>query len=243
MTDSTDSEKEAGTSKWKWLIGLIAIIGVFVALKFLIPKEWWEGLQSWIEGLGPWGPIIFILIYIVAAVALVPCSALTVVAGFVFGVVWGTVWVSIGSVLGAAASFLIGRHFVRDWVEKKTADNKNFQAVDKAIETGAFKIVTLIRLSPLFPFNLLNYFFGVTKVRFWTYVLGSWIGMLPGTIMYVYIGHLGGLAADSGNETTDTAKTWLYVAGFVATVIVTVIVTRSAKKALNAQTDVDAGKP
>ncbi len=236
MSDSDDKKK--GSSKWKWLIGVVLIIGVFAALKFLIPKEWWEALQSWIEGLGPWGPIIFILIYIVAAVALVPCSALTVVAGFVFGVVWGTVWVSIGSVLGAAAAFLIGRHFVRDWVEKKTADNKNFQAVDKAIESGAFKIVTLIRLSPLFPYNLLNYFFGITKVGFGTYVLGSWIGMLPGTIMYVYIGHLGGLAADSGNETTDTAKIWLYAAGFVATVIVTVIVTRSAKKALKDNADV-----
>jgi uncharacterized membrane protein YdjX (TVP38/TMEM64 family) len=235
-----DSSGEEKTSKWKTIAILGAVVGVFVAFKFLIPQSFWESLRDWIDGLGHWAPIMFILIYIVSSIILVPCSALTILSGFIFGVVWGTVWVSIGSVLGASAAFLVGRYFARHWVERKTADNRNFQAVDKAIESGGLKIVTLIRLSPLFPYNLLNYFFGVTKVPFRTFVLGSWIGMLPGTIMYVYIGHLGRVAADTVGEKTDLATRSLTVVGFIVTVVVTIMVTRAAKKALAEQTEVAA---
>ena len=238
-SNSEESPEEEKSSKWKTIGILAAVLGVFVAFKFLIPESFWEGLRDWIDGLGHWAPIMFILIYIVASVILVPCSALTILSGFIFGVLWGTVWVSIGSVLGASSAFLVGRYFARDWVERKTAGNKNFQAVDKAIESGGLKIVTLIRLSPLFPYNLLNYFFGVTKVPFKTFVLGSWMGMLPGTIMYVYIGHLGRVAADSVGEKTDLATKSLTVVGFIVTVAVTIMVTKAAKKALAEQTEVE----
>jgi uncharacterized membrane protein YdjX (TVP38/TMEM64 family) len=240
-SDSFEQEQEEEkSSKWKTIAILGAVIGIFAAFKFLIPEEFWDNLRDWIDGLGHWAPIAFVLIYIVASVILAPCSLLTIASGFIFGVVWGTVWVSVGSVLGASAAFLVGRYFARDWVEKKTAGNKNFQAVDKAIASGGLKIVTLIRLSPLFPYNLLNYFFGVTKVPFRTYVLGSWIGMLPGTIMYVYIGYLGRVAADTVGEKTDLATKSLTVVGFVLTVIVTIMVTKAAKKALAEQTEVEA---
>ena len=239
-TKAEASPEEEKSSKWKTIAILGAVLGVFVAFKFLIPESFWTSLRDWIDGLGHWAPIMFILIYIVSSIILVPCSALTVLSGFIFGVVWGTVWVSIGSVLGASAAFLVGRYFARNWVERKTAGNKNFQAVGKAIESGGLKIVTLIRLSPLFPYNLLNYFFGVTKVPFRTFVLGSWIGMLPGTIMYVYIGHLGRVAADSVGEKTDLATKSLTVVGFIVTVVVTIMVTKAAKKALAERTEVEA---
>ena len=238
--ETASSPGEGKASKWKTIAVLGAVIGIFAAFKFLIPKEFWDNLRDWIDSLGHWAPIAFIIIYIVASVILAPCSLLTIASGFIFGVVWGTVWVSVGSVLGASTAFLVGRYFARSWVERKTADNKNFKAVDKAIERGGLKIVTLIRLSPLFPYNLLNYFFGVTKVPFRTYVLGSWIGMLPGTVMYVYIGHLGRVAADSVSEKTDLATKSLTAVGFILTVIVTIMVTKAARKALAEQTEVDA---
>lgn len=239
-TEAPSSTEEEKSSKWKTIAIVGAVVGVFAAFSFLIPEQFWNNLRDWIDGLGHWAPIMFILIYIVASVILVPCSALTILSGFIFGVVWGTVWVSIGSVLGASAAFLVGRYFARDWVEKKTADHKNFRAVDQAIEGGGLKIVTLIRLSPLFPYNLLNYFFGVTKVPFRTFVLGSWIGMLPGTIMYVYIGHLGRVAAETASEKKEFADNLLMIVGFALTVLVTILVTRAAKKALAEQTQVEA---
>src|SRR5690606_8718943 len=134
--------------------------------------------------------LAFIATYIVAAVLVVPGSVLTLGAGFVFGLPLGIVLVSVGSVLGAAAAFLVGRFFARDWVADRVARLPRFRALDSATRHDGFVIVCLARLSPLFPFNLLNYGLGLTGVRFRDYFFATWIGMLPATTLYVYVGTL-----------------------------------------------------
>ena len=188
---------------------------------------------KWIESLGYIGGIAFIAIYILSTIVFVPATILTLGAGVVFGVVWGSLYVFIGATLGAIAAFLIGRYLARDWIGKKIEGNQKFVAIDQAVAHSGFKIVLLTRLSPLFPFNLLNYAFGITGVSFKEYALAS-IGMLPATVMYVYIGSLAGDVARIGSEdqSTDAIKWGIRIIGFVATVAVTVYATRLAQKAI-----------
>ncbi|WP_052001794.1 TVP38/TMEM64 family protein [Lyngbya aestuarii] len=190
---------------------------------------------DWIANLGYWGPVAFIVVYILATVLFLPGSILTLGAGAIFGIFTGSIYVSIGSVAGATCAFLVGRYLARGWVAKKIAGNQKFKAIDEAVAREGWKIVGLTRLSPIFPFNLLNYSFGLTKVSLRDYVVASWIGMIPGTIMYVYIGSLAGeLATLALEERSKTTGEWiLYGVGLVATVAVTVYVTKIARKALN----------
>ncbi|MCC5640476.1 TVP38/TMEM64 family protein [Nostoc sp. CHAB 5844] len=192
-----------------------------------------DALQ-WIDSLGTVGALAFIGLYIIATVAFLPGSILTLGAGVVFGVVWGSLYVFIGATIGATAAFLVGRYLARGWVASKIADNQNFAAIDRAVGREGLKIVLLTRLSPIFPFNLLNYAFGVTGVSLKDYFIGS-VGMIPGTIMYVYIGSLAGNLALIGTESQPSNPTvqWaIRIIGFIATVAVTIYVTRIARKAL-----------
>ncbi|MFB2895707.1 TVP38/TMEM64 family protein [Aerosakkonemataceae cyanobacterium BLCC-F50] len=192
---------------------------------------------TWIDQLGAWGAIAFILIYNLATILFIPGSLLTLGGGVIFGVFWGSIYVFISATMGATFAFLIGRYLTRDWVAKKIADNPKFQAIDNAVAKEGFKIVLLTRLSPVFPFNLLNYALGITKVSLTDYILGS-IGMIPGTIMYVYIGSLAGNIAMIGagniptNSQAETAQWIIRIVGFIATVAVTIYMTHIAKKAL-----------
>ena len=198
------------------------------------PQEILRNALQWIDRLGSVGAIAFITLYIIASVAFLPGSILTLGAGVVFGVILGSLYVFIGATLGATAAFLVGRYLARNWVSQKIAGNNKFRAIDEAVATEGFKIVFLTRLSPVFPFNLLNYAFGVTGVSLKDYFLGC-IGMIPGTIMYVYIGSLAGSLARIGTEeqpTNPTVQWAIRIIGFIATVGVTVYVTRLARKAL-----------
>jgi uncharacterized membrane protein YdjX (TVP38/TMEM64 family) len=188
---------------------------------------------KWIESLGAYGGFAFMVIYIIATVAFIPGTILTLGAGVVFGVIWGSIYVFIGATLGAIAAFLIGRYLVRDGISKKIEGNEKFAAIDQAVAYSGFKIVLLTRLSPLFPFNLLNYAFGITAVRLKDYAIAS-IGMLPATVMYVYIGSLASDIAriDGENQSTDTVKWIIRIIGFMATVAVTIYATRLARKAI-----------
>jgi len=216
--------------RWKWLL-YAGVAALLVAAGFYFRvQDLLKPALAWVAGLGPWGPAIFIVIYILAAVAFIPGSVLTLGAGAVFGVAWGSVFVSIASTLGATAAFLVGRYLARDAIARKIEGNERFAALDRAVEKEGWKIVGLTRLSPVFPFTLLNYAFGLTKVRLGHYMLASWIGMMPGTIMYVYIGSLAKVV--SGERTRTTGEWVLYGVGLLATVIVTIFVTRLAKKAL-----------
>lgn len=198
------------------------------------PQNLLRNSLEWVKGLGIWGGVAFMGIYILATIAFLPASLLTLAAGVVFGVVWGSVYVFLGATLGAIAAFLVGRYLVRGWVSQKIANNPKFAAIDKAVAEEGFKIVLLTRLSPLFPFNLLNYAFGVTGVTLWDYSIGS-IGMIPGTIMYVYIGSLAKdiVNLDPAKPPIDLTLKWIInIVGLAATISVTVFVTRIANKAL-----------
>jgi uncharacterized membrane protein YdjX (TVP38/TMEM64 family) len=188
-----------------------------------------------IEQLGAWAPLAFVLGYAIAAVALLPGSLLTLAGGALFGLLQGTLYAFAGAVLGAAAAFLVARHLARRVVEKKLAGTPRFAAIDRAIAREGRQVVFLLRLSPLFPFSLLNYALGLTRVRFGDYLVAS-LGMLPGTILYVYYGKVIGDVAKvaAGTELRhDTAYWTLLGLGLLATVAVTAIVTRAAKKALS----------
>jgi uncharacterized membrane protein YdjX (TVP38/TMEM64 family) len=189
---------------------------------------------EWVQGIGPWGPVLFAAAYVPAAVLFVPGSLLTLGAGFVFGLAKGTVVVSLGSTAGAAAAFVVARSLAHDWVARRLARRPILTAIGRAVEIEGFRIVLLTRLSPVLPFNLLNYAFGLTAVPFRTYVLASWIGMLPGTIMYVYLGSAAkSVAALMSGETPRSAgQSILFVLGLAATVAATVLVTRRARRAL-----------
>jgi uncharacterized membrane protein YdjX (TVP38/TMEM64 family) len=189
---------------------------------------------TWVDSLGSVGAIAFIIIYILATVAFFPGSILTLGAGVVFGVVLGSFYVFIGATIGATAAFLVGRYLARGWVAEKIQGNNKFQAIDEAVGKEGLKIVLLTRLSPIFPFNLLNYAYGVTGVSLKDYLLGC-AGMIPGTIMYVYIGSLAGSLATIGTSTpaTNPVLQWaIRLIGFIATVAVTLYVTKIARQAL-----------
>jgi uncharacterized membrane protein YdjX (TVP38/TMEM64 family) len=193
-----------------------------------------SGALEWVGSLGAWGPLIFVSLYILACVLFLPGSVLTLGAGGLFGVIKGSIIVSISSTLGATCAFLVGRYLARDWVANKISANEKFKAIDDAVAREGWKIVGLTRLSPVFPFNLLNYAYGLTRVSLRDYFFASWIGMIPGTVMYVYIGSLAGEVAKLGTEgRTRTSAEWaLYIVGLIATVVVTVFITRIAREAL-----------
>src|SRR5918992_1403981 len=153
----------------------------------MVDRETLASFLEWVQGIGPWGAVLFAAAYVPAAVLLVPGSLLTLGAGFVFGVVKGTAIVSLGSTAGATAAFLVGRSIARDWVARRFAGRPKMAAIARAVETEGFKIVLLTRLSPVLPFNLLNYAFGLTAVPLKKFIIASWIGMLTGKLMYVYL--------------------------------------------------------
>ena len=218
------------------LTAAAVVAGLFGIQKLLPLQDYFTSFLNWVRELGPWGPAILGAAYVPASVFMLPAFPLTLGAGFLFDLVPAVVAVSIGSTCGAAAAFLVGRFLARGWVEARVAGSPKFRALDQAVADQGFKIVFLTRLSPAFPFNLLNYTYGLTKVRFRDYVIASWIGMLPGTIMYVYLGRAAGnLAQVIGGQTEDNVgKQVLFVVGLLATVAVTVYVTRIARRALAA---------
>jgi uncharacterized membrane protein YdjX (TVP38/TMEM64 family) len=197
--------------------------------------------SRWVDGLGAWGPVVFVLGYAAAAVALVPGSLLTLAAGAIFGLGRGVAYVFLGATLGATAAFLVSRHLARAQVERRLAGDPRFAAIDRAIGREGRKIVFLLRLSPLFPFSLLNYALGLTPVRLRDYLIAS-VGMLPGTLLYVYYGKLAGdVAALAGGAAMEHGGAYWAVLGLglLATIAVTTLVTRTARRALLEATDDD----
>lgn len=223
------------TTPWlRWALVLLVAAVVVIALFMLPVQEYLRALLEWTRGLGFWGYLVLIAAYIVATVLFLPGSILTLAAGFLFGVIAGSIVVSIGATLGACAAFLVGRYLAREKVEQKVTGSPKFSAIDRAVGDQGFKIVMLTRLSPVFPFNLLNYAFGLTRVRFGAYALASWLGMIPGTIMYVYLGSTAKNLAQvfAGNVEGGTGQTILKIVGLLATIVVTVIITRIARRSL-----------
>jgi len=189
--------------------------------------------QEWVKGLGAFGPVVFIAGYAVAVIAFIPGSALTLAAGAIFGVAQGTALVFVAALLGSTGAFLVARHGARAVIEKRISGDARFAAIDRAIGTQGRKIVFLLRLSPIFPFNLLNYGLGLTRVRLLDYVIAG-VGMLPGSLLYVYLGSAAGEAlAAAGGARVRTPEEWaLFGVGLLATLVVTLYVTRIARAAL-----------
>jgi uncharacterized membrane protein YdjX (TVP38/TMEM64 family) len=216
----------------RWLAILIAFAAVILLLRQasgLLP-----GFARWVGGLGAAAPIIFAIAYVAATVLLVPGSLLTLAGGALFGVVRGTIIVLIAASLGASAAFLIARYLARDRVARRVQKDPRFAAIDRAIGASGLKIVALLRLSPVVPFNLLNYALGITSVRFVHYLIGC-AAMLPGTLLYVYygrvIGDVAALAAGARVE-RDARYYLLSGVGLVATILVTALLTRIARREL-----------
>jgi uncharacterized membrane protein YdjX (TVP38/TMEM64 family) len=218
---------------------------VAVALLFLVARAaggYLPAFAAWVEGLGALGPLVFVAGYAVATVALVPGSLLTLAGGAIFGIVQGTLWVMLGASLGAIAAFLVARYLARGAVERRLARYPRFGALDRAIARQGRRIVFLLRLSPVFPFALLNYALGLTRVRLFDYALAC-IGMLPGTLLYVYYGKVvGDVAAIAAGMAPERGAAHYVVLGLglLATVVVTTLVTRIASRALR-ESDALAG--
>ena len=220
------------------LIALIAIpIALFLVMRFLPVQEWLRSFNSWVVQMGVAGIFVFIIVYAVATVLLAPGSVLTIGAGFVFGLWKGFLAVSVGATLGASLGFLIARFIARDKVEAIARRNEKFRKIDNAIGKQGAKLIFLLRLSPVIPFNLSNYFYGLTGVKFWPYVFASWSGMIPGTFLYVYIGTASKLAASAAAGGEAVKHGWQYWTlisfGLVATVVVTIWVTKIARDVLH----------
>lgn len=215
------------------LIVLAAAIGSTLLYRDEVTAQFTQHLEQ-VQDLGYWGPILLAAAYVPACLFFVPGTLLTLAAGYAFGPLLGTITVSAGSIAGASAAFFAGRYLARDWVEERVRRHPKFRAIDQAVAEQGFKIVLLTRLSPAFPFNLLNYAYGLTRVRFRDYLLASWIGMLPGTAMYVYLGSLIKNVADliAGKVERTTGQNVLFIVGLIATIVVTVYITRVARKAL-----------
>jgi uncharacterized membrane protein YdjX (TVP38/TMEM64 family) len=231
-TEPPASTKQAGSKRLTIALVALAIGALFLGGRqaaALLPQ-----FSQWVADLGPWGPIVFILGYATAVVAFVPGSVLTLAAGAIFGLGKGTVIAFSAATAGACAAFLVSRYLARDRITALLQDRDELKAIDKAVQQQGGRIVFLLRLSPLFPFSLLNYALGLTGVRFASYALAS-VGMLPGTILYVYYGKLAGdVAALAANpaSSNDPAQWAVSLIGLAATVLVTAKITNIARRAL-----------
>ena len=244
-SDTRDAAPRKG-SRLATAIEVVSVVSILLSLAAIarrLPIEDLLGaLGDWVEGLGPWGPLAFGAVYVVAVVLLVPASALTIASGAVFGPIVGTITASIASNLGAALALLIGRYLARDLVAQRLQGSPKFEAIDRAVGEGGWRVVALLRLSPLVPFNVQNYVYGITRIGFWPCVLASWAAMLPGTFLYVYLGHVGraGIEAASGGGAGRSPAEWALIAvGLIATVVVTVYVGRLARRAMADRPDFD----
>ncbi len=215
----------------------VAGSGLVLALLFLPLRQWVAVFLGWIHGFGPAGAVVYALVYVTGTVLLVPGTALTAGAGLIYGTVIGTLIVSPASVLGATLSFLIARHFARDWVESKLEKYPRFKGIDRAIEKNGFKTILLLRLQPVFiPFALLNYALGLTSVRLRDYVLASWLGMLPASILYVYLGSAVHSISDLVGGKLPASGGWgraLFWLGLIAAAVLVVLLGRIAREALH----------
>src|SRR6058998_232891 len=233
----TNQQQGAAKSAIGRLIMLIAVlIALFLAMKFLPVQQWLGSFNDWVGQMGVAGIFIFIGVYVIATVLLAPGAILTIGAGFAFGLWKGFIAVSAGSTLGAALAFLVARFIARDKVEAIAKRNDKFRKIDNAIGKQGSKLIFLLRLSPVIPFNLSNYFYGLTGVKFWPYVFASWSGMIPSTFLYVYIGTASKLAVSAAADGEAVKHGWQYWTlisfGLVATVVVTIWVTKIARDAL-----------
>lgn len=216
----------------KWIVVILVIVALSVLSAILPVKVWIREFIGWVQHLGAVGIVVFIIAYAVATVLFLPGWIFTVSAGLIYGVFAGTAIALTGAVIGASIAFLVARYLLRRNIEEITKKNPRFAAIDDAIGKNGWKIVGLLRLSPLIPFNLSNYFYGITSISFRAYLLVSAVGMIPGTLLYAYLGAIGQAGVAGGSSQRSI---WQYVVlgiGLIATIAVTILVSRIARNAL-----------
>jgi len=242
QTHSAGTPESEPTNSRTKIIGFGVVLALLALAAFTLPvAEWFTALAEWIQANRGISWLVFMLVYILATVLILPGSLLTLSAGFLFGLKLGFVIVSAASVIGACCAFLLGRYFARDWVSEKISGNAKFSALDNAVRDKGFVIVLLTRLSPVFPFSLLNYALGSTAVRFPNYALASWIGMMPGTLLYVWFGSAAqDLTEVFSGEAASGSSNWLLYVGLAATLVLTIIITRFATQALNTELEANS---
>lgn len=221
----------------RWRTSLLFIGGIlllFGLARSLGLGAYLKDIQPWIASLGPWAPLAFVGLYVVASVMAIPGAALTLIAGVLFGAFWGVVWVSLGSTAAAAVCFLIARYIARNSLQKSLGESPHFQRLEKLTKHHGAWIVALTRLVPLFPFNLLNYGFGLTNVPFVTYVFWSWLCMLPGTALYV-------VGIDAIKQAMVTRQVpWVGLGVLAGLLLVLSVIGRLARQKMKALQQADA---
>jgi len=213
----------------------VGLIGLFMALGLWVPyEELLTELSLFVGENRATARTVYCLVYVIAVVFLVPGSVLTLLGGFLFGIVEGVILVSLSSLVGASFAFLLGRYFAREWVESRTHNLEGWKQFDRAISNKGFYIVLMTRLSPVFPFNLLNYILGLTMIRFRDYAMASWLGMAPATVLYVYFGSIA-LTLTELFVKENIGDNWQYglmAIGLVATLGLVIVLTRMASSIL-----------
>ena len=214
-----------------WAAVLVVVIAAAAAWYLLPVSDWLHVFNERIAGLGAWAPVVFAIVYVIAVIALAPAEIMSLAAGFIFGA-WGFPIVVVSATVGATLAFLLSRYVARERVRAFVRKRPLLQAVDRAVADEGWKIVVMLRLNPLVPFNLQNYFFGVTDVRLVPYLVSTFFGIMPGAAMYVYFGTLG--QAVTSGESYAPAKIAVLTLGLVATAGVIFLVSRKARAKLQA---------
>jgi uncharacterized membrane protein YdjX (TVP38/TMEM64 family) len=226
-------------TRTKLAIFVLLLVAVVLAARFFPLSLWLNSFLEWVRALGFIGALLYFFVYVLGTVLFVPGTALTLGSGLLFGVLWGTLLVSLASVSGATLAFLIARSFGREWTRKRIERYPRFNIIDRAIGENGFKLVLLMRLQPVFlPFAILNYALGLTRVRLRDYVLASWIGMLPATTLYVYIGTSLKSISDLIQGKSPSGNHWqqlLFWGGLVLSAVLVFVFTRIAKQALRSR--------
>jgi uncharacterized membrane protein YdjX (TVP38/TMEM64 family) len=215
-------------------LGAVALFLVLYLVRVTDARHLLRVILQKISALGPWAPFWFIITYIVACLTFFPGFILTMGGGILFGLLKGTLFVSIGATIGAGAAFLVSRYIARSWVIERFAASPKFRAIDDAVAKDGWKIVSLIRLSPVFPFIPMNFVFGLTRIPFWHFFIATWIGIIPMCALFVYLGSILGDIASLGTQPIAAGRAKWMVAGIGigTTLVVTVLITRIARKAL-----------
>jgi uncharacterized membrane protein YdjX (TVP38/TMEM64 family) len=218
------------TSRAQHILRLVVFAAALAAFFFVLRWVKNSGLldQSlkWIQSLGPWAPVVFIILYVGTVIICLPASILTAGGGFIFGFAEGSVHVLIAAVIASNVNFLMSRHLARDWIARKLGTNPRFQAIDEAVAAEGWKIVALVRLAPVFPFSLASYAFGLTRVPWGKFFLANF-ALIPGTLLYVYLGSI-------MRDLTEKVQTplWIKLTAFALALVAVIYMARVAKRAL-----------
>src|ERR1044071_8734002 len=231
---------------WYQLGALVLAIALVVVLSRFVPVvNFIEALQQRVMSWGAWAAIGYPLLFALCNILLLPGGILAVGGGFFFGLWWGFLIVFIGNVVATAISFALSRSIARRWFQRRLSGNTTLRALGPAVERESWKIILLSQLHPLFPTSLLNYFYGLTRIPFSSYMLWASIGRMPGLFLYAYMGTLGQLAVRimRGKSYPRTVEYWIWGGAFITTVLLLVVLGRVARRAIRTPLEPTSDRP